>query len=295
MSGMIICYDIQTGERKWTYNVTDKYAEILWSQNFPTEFHFLADGKIYLSYGEHSPNLHSRGAPMVCLNATTGEKIWEISWFNNWWGGHVIIGDSIMAGLNAGYDNRIYAFGKGPSATTVSIQDDVVTHGDSVLVKGMVTDISPGTAKYALTARFPHGVPAVADDNMSTWMEYVYMQYARPTDVNGVDVTITVLDPNNNCYDVATATSDDNGFYSATFTPEVPGKYTIYATFSGSKSYWGSSAETAINVEEAPAPTPEPTPTPASVADMYFVPSIAGIIVAIVVVGLLLFLLLRKR
>ncbi|UCF45237.1 MAG: hypothetical protein JSW44_00975, partial [Candidatus Bathyarchaeota archaeon] len=71
--------------------------------------------------------------------------------------------------------------------------------------------------------------------------------------------------------------------------------YTVIASFRGSGGYYGSFAETGILVEEAPQPTPAPTPTPESVAEMYFLPMSTGIIVAIVVVGLLLFLLLRKR
>ena len=120
-----------------------------------------------------------------------------------------------------------------------------------------------------MKARFPNGVPAVADENMSDWMLYVYKQFARPTDVVGVEVVISVLDPNNNCYEVGRATSDATGFYSCAFTPAVPGKYTIYASFAGSKAYYGSSAETAINVDSAPAATPPPTPTPAPMTDTY--------------------------
>jgi hypothetical protein len=104
-----------------------------------------------------------------------------------------------------------------------------------------------------------------------------------------------VLDPNNNVYEVGRATSDASGFYSVAFTPEVPGKYTIIASFAGSQSYYGSYAETAINVEEAPAATPPPTPTPAPMTDTYVMGFGIGIIIAIVAVGLLLFLLLRKR
>jgi hypothetical protein len=296
MSGMVICYNIKTGQRVWTYNVTDKYAEILWSQNWPTFFHFATDGKIYLSYGEHSPNLQSRGAPIVCLDALTGEKIWEISWFGNWWGGYNVIGDSIMAGLNAGYDNRLYAFGKGPSDTSVSASPKVSTNGENVLVEGMVTDISPGTSEYALTARFPDGVPVVADESMTDWMQYVYMQYPRPADVTGVDVTISVLDPNNNVYDVATAKTDENGVFSAVFTPEVAGKYTIHASFAGSKSFVGSSAQTAIQVDEAVSNvTPQPTQQPQSMADLYFLPVSIFSIVAIVAVLVLVIMLLRKK
>jgi hypothetical protein len=130
---------------------------------------------------------------------------------------------------------------------------------------------------------------------MSDWMEYVYQQRPRPNDALGVEVIITVLDPNNNCYEVARTTSDSSGSFGCTFEPEVPGFYKVIATFAGSEGYWGSSAETYLNVEEAPAATPEPTSPPASAADVYFIPGIAGIIVAIAVVGALIMLMLRKR
>jgi hypothetical protein len=157
----------------------------------------------------------------------------------------------------------------------------------------MVTDISPGTKDYALTARFPNGVPAVADENQSDWMLYVYKQFAKPADAVGVEVVISVLDPNNNCYEVGRATSDANGFYSVSFTPPVPGKYTVYASFAGSKAYWPSQAETAINVESAPEPTPAPTPTPAPMTDTYVLSTGVAILIA-VIIGFAL-LLLRKH
>jgi hypothetical protein len=256
---------------------------------------FITDGKIYLAHSEHSGNNpKARGAPFICLNATTGEEIWKINgaFRTTDWGGKPVIGDSIIASFNT-YDNRIYAIGKGPSATTVTAGPEVSVEGNSVIVKGMVTDISSGTEEYALRTRFPSGVPAVADENMSDWMKYVYMQFARPADTVGVEVVIEVLDPNNNPYEVGRATSDANGFYSVAFTPQVPGKYTIYATFAGSKAYYGSSAETAINVESAPAATPPPTPTPAPMTDTYVLSTGIALLIA-VIVGFAL-LLLRKH
>jgi hypothetical protein len=199
-----------------------------------------------------------------------------------------------MAGLNA-YDGRVYSIGKGPSSTTLEVPTTVSVEGDSVLVKGTVMDISPGTEEYALTARFPHGVPAVCDDNMTDWMQYVYMQYARPTDVIGVEVTISVFDPNGNCYDVGTATSDASGKYVCEFTPPVPGLYTVYATFEGSGAYWPSSDQNYLKVEQAPVATAEPTPTPAPMTDTYVLGLGVGAIVAIVAIGLVLVLMLRKR
>jgi hypothetical protein len=237
-----------------------------------------------------------RGGPFICLNVTTGELIFRANGLfrQSLWGGEAIIGDSIIATQDT-YDTRVYAIGKGPSATTVSAGPKTTVEGSSVVVEGMVTDISPGTQQYSRTARFPNGVPAVADENQSDWMLYVYKQFARPADAVGVEVVISVLDPNNNCYEVGRATSDASGFYHLSFTPPVPGDYTVYATFAGSKAYYGSSAETAITVDSAPAATPGPTPTPAPMTDTYILGSTIGIIVAIIVVGLLLFLLLRKR
>jgi hypothetical protein len=123
----------------------------------------------------------------------------------------------------------------------------------------------------------------------------LYQQQPKPANATGVKVTITVLDPNNNCYDVSTATSDIDGFYRATFTPQVPGAYTVYATFTGSESYFGSSALTAINVEEAPAATAPPTAPPASLADLYFLPMSIVILIVVIVAAIAIVLMLRKR
>jgi hypothetical protein len=192
------------------------------------------------------------------------------------------------------YDNRIYAMGKGPSATTVDAPMTSVTAGSSVVIRGTVTDQSPDTKDYKLTARFPSGVPAVSDESMSDWMLYVYKQFPRP-DATGVEVTIDAIDPNNNFISIGKATTDSSGSFSYMWkTPEVPGKYTIIVTFAGSNSYWSSFAETAMGVDEAPT-TPEPQPEPVSNTDAYVAYSAVGIIVAIAVVGVILALLVRKR
>jgi hypothetical protein len=121
------------------------------------------------------------------------------------------------------------------------------------------------------------------------------LQYAKPADVVGVEVIVSVLDPNNNCYEVARTNSDASGFFSVGFEPEVPGKYTITASFEGSKAYYASSAETAVLVEEAPEPTPTPTPSPAPITDSIVTAFGIGMIIAIVVIGLVIILMLRKR
>jgi hypothetical protein len=264
-SGKVTCYDLETGDVLWTYDVVDPYSEITWSNNFHIAYHFLADGKICLSYSEHSPiNPIPRGGPLVVLDVDTGNPIWELSWINNWWGGHVMIGDSTIVGLN-GYDNRLYAIGKGPTETTVTIQNDVISRGNSIMIKGTVMDVSPGTKDSALQLRFPKGVPAVADKNMTDWMHYVYMQWPTESEFEGVNVTLQIQDPNGDWYQ-ATVTTDENGVFSHMWSPSFVGEYHVTALFEGSKSYYKSEATTAFGVDEAPEAYPE-VPTAEEIAD----------------------------
>ena len=91
---------------------------------------------------------------------------------------------------------------------------------------------------------------------MSEWMEYVYLQSERPTDIIGVPVTLNVIDSNGNYRNIGTATSDADGFFSYAWQPDIEGKYTVIATFDGSKAFYGSHAEAAFVVEETLTPKP---------------------------------------
>jgi hypothetical protein len=124
-------------------------------------------------------------------------------------------------------------------------------------------------------------------------MEYLYMQQAMPTDAKGVEVTLDAVDPNGNFVPIGTVTSDTSGMFKKAFTPEVPGEYTIIATFAGSKSYGFSYAETAIGVSDAPA-TPAPLPLALAAPDntLTIIGMGIAVIIAVAIVGLLL---LRKR
>jgi hypothetical protein len=194
------------------------------------------------------------------------------------------------------YDQRVYAIGKGPSATTVSIPSNVATVGNTIIVQGTVMDVSPGTKDLSdgLPLRFPNGVPAVSDDSESDWMGYVYKHFTLPSNTTGVDVSIDAVDPNGNWVHLGSTKSDTTGnFGLAWTTPDIPGKYTVIATFAGSKSYYASYAETYAFVSEAP-PTPTPTPAAAPLPpfDLYIIAATIVIVIAIAIVG---FLILRKR
>jgi hypothetical protein len=301
--GVLHCYNLTTGDLVWTYgnggpgNSTYAGLETVWG-HYPMFVDVIADGKVYLGTTEHSPGSpFYKDAQYRCVDAYTGEELWTMmGWGTGMYVGQSdIVADGFFVFLNC-YDSKVYCVGKGPSATTATASPKVSVHGNSVLVEGTVTDIAAGTKQNEQAARFPNGVPAVSNESVGEWMEYVYMQKPLPANVTGVEVVISVVDPNNNCYEVGRATSDASGMFSYAFTPEIPGQYTIIATFAGSESYWQSHAETALFVEEAPQPTPEPTPTPIPMSEMYFLPVSIGMIVAIIVVGALLALLmLRKR
>jgi outer membrane protein assembly factor BamB len=300
--GVLYCYDITNGDLLWTYgnggpgNSTYAGFDTPYG-TYPIFIDVIADGKVYLGTTEHSPDSPLyKDAQYRCINATDGTELWTMmGWGTGMDSTYDLIADGYFVYLNI-YDMQIYSIGKGPSATTASIQNDVITQGNSVLIKGTVLDVSAGTKQAEQAARFPYGVTAVSDASMSAWMEYVYMQKPRPTDTVGVNVTLSVLDANNNFREIGTTTSDANGFYSFQWTPDIPGKYTVYASFAGSESYWPSQAETALAVNAAPEATPEPTPMPSSMADQFFLPISIGLIIAIaVVIALLALLLIRRR
>ncbi len=250
-----------------------------------------ASDKIIVMNGEHSADSPLyRGEQMYCINMSNGAEIWRMP---GWWQ-QPVAANSIILAPNC-YDGQFYCFGKGPSATTVSAPDTAITQGQSIVVKGMVTDISAGTTQTVMAARFPEGVPAVSDNSMTQWMEYLYQQKPIPTNVTGVPVTLTVVDANGNYRTIGTTTSDSSGSYSYVWQPDIPGKYTLTATFTGSDSYYSSNAETAFDVTPATA-TPAATLAAQLTSELYFMPAVLGIIVTIIVVGAVIVVLtLRKR
>ncbi len=300
--GILHCYDMKNGNLLWTYgnggpgNTTYSGLETAWG-HYPIFVDVIADGKIYLGTTEHSPNApFYKGTQYRCINATTGEEIWTmLGWGTGMYVGQSnIVAEGCFVYLNC-YDMQIYTVGKGPSAMTIETPKTSIELGKSMVISGTVIDISAGTKQDEQAARFPYGVPAISDESMSAWMEYIYMQKPRPTDATGVPIALSVVDANGNFREIGSTTSDADGFYSYQWKPDIEGKYTVYAKFAGSESYWPSHAVTAFAVDPA-APTPAPTEAQAqSAADMYFVPAVAGLFVFVAIIGLVIILVLTKR
>ncbi len=301
--GYIFAYSVKNGSLLWTYgnggegNSTNAGLTTAWG-NYPQFIMAIADGKIYSMTYEHSPNSpHYKNMKIRCVEAFTGEELWTMlgagSAFES--GSKAFaVADGYAVYLNA-YDMQLYTVGKGPSRMTLSILNNVVSSGSTVMLTGTITDISAGTKQAEQADRFPEGVPAVSDESQGSWMEYVYMQKPRPMDTLGVPITLSVVDSNGNYRDIGTTTSDADGFFSYNWMPDIEGPYTVYASFAGSNSYWPSHAVSAFAVDPAPQ-TPAPTEAaPQSAADMYFIPAIAGLFVFVAIIGVVIILVLRRR
>jgi outer membrane protein assembly factor BamB len=294
--GDVYAIDMANGTFLWHYHtpsggLESPYGvEPLWI--FPTAT--VADGKLFVAEGHmYSPPLF-HGAQQLCLNITNGQLIWSIDAFDVT--SPPAISDGVATTLNA-YDNQIYAWGMGPSKTTVSAPDIGVTTATPITITGTVTDISAGASQEAVAANFPNGLPCVSDASMSQFMEAVYMQQPMPTNITGVPVTLTVTDSNGNYYNIGTTTTNPSGTFGLTWTPIVPGNYTLTATFAGTKSYYGSYATTYFYASSPPA-TPAPTATPVTgLATMSALTYgiVAVIIVIIIAIAIVALLLLRKK
>lgn len=299
--GILYCYDISNGQLKWTFgnggegNSTDSGLQTAWG-HYPIFMPVIADGKVFLATTEHSPDSpYYKNAEVIAVNATSGEKVWSLmGWGTGMDANYDIVADGFYMYLNC-YDMKVYSIGKGPSSLTVDAPMTSFELGKSVIIRGTVMDIAAGTQQDEQIARFPQGVPAVSDASQTGWMEYVYMQKPRPTDSVGVPVQIDVVDANGNFRNIGTATSDQSGMFTFTWKPDIEGTYIVIASFQGSESYWPSYSETSFVVDPAAATPPPATTQPQTMADLYFIPAIAGLFVAIIVVGLLIILVLRKR
>jgi len=286
----VLAYNWETGKISWWYDYKANYPyETPYGDNYPwfTGTTTIADGIIYTYNTEHSPSEPiMRGEKLHAINATNGKGIWNIT-------GSLApagVADGYLTAGNS-YDGYMYVFGKGPSATTITVPSLAITSGTSAIISGTVLDQSPAQP----------GKACVSTDSMATYMEYLHMQH--PIDgvshniiITGVPVSIDAVDPNGNYVHIADVVSDSSGTYGCTWTPTNAGQYAITASFQGDASYGSSWAQTYAVV--SPTPTSSATETPINTVpnnDMTIALSTVAIIIAIAIVGSIIVLMLRKR
>jgi outer membrane protein assembly factor BamB len=254
----------------------------------------VADGKVYDYNTEHSPTQPiTRGWKLHCVNATTGEGIWNITAMSGSRDFRGAIADGYLAFDNF-YDGFMYVFGKGKSATTVTASPKTAVEGAPVLIEGTVLDLSPAQPN----------TPCVSQDSISTQMEFLHMQ--MPIDgiwhdiqMTGVPVMLTAINSKGEYIDIGEVTTNAYyGTFQKAWMPPADDTYEIIASFGGDASYGNSAASTAVSVSvapEVPDTNNNPVETDAlSPSEFYNAIALAtvAIIVAIAAIGLLL---LRKR
>jgi hypothetical protein len=306
--------DLETGNVDWVFTRGNAGYDTPFGiyPMFGYSAHTVADGKLFLSEGiMYTPPLHPSRS--VVINCTDGTLVWDISLYSSTSPGAAA--DGYFVDWNS-FDSKIYCFGRGPTQTTVEAPLTGIAKGSSVVIRGTVMDTAAGTEQEQVIQRFPNGVPAVSEESMREWMEYVYMQQNCPVDAEGVEVFVKVLDPNGDWYS-ATVTSDTNGVFSLSWAPAIVGDYHVTATFEGSESYYRSYSTTTFTVDEAQeaatgAPSAEEIadttvsklPAASAIADetisklpAYMTIDLVILIVAIVVlvIGLLAYMALRKQ
>ena len=91
------------------------------------------------------------------MNATTGEEIWTLTGMGSgmYVGQNDLVADGYFVYLNI-YDMQVYSVGKGASKLTVDAPLAAVTQGQSIVIRGTITDIAAGTTQEEQAARFPN-------------------------------------------------------------------------------------------------------------------------------------------
>jgi hypothetical protein len=256
----------------------------------------IADGKIYIYDGEHSPQQpRVRGWSLYCIDVWTGEITWELPI-----GGAIMFSTPPSTGpIIDGYlyfpatTGDTYIIGKGKSATTVTASPKTIANGAPVLIEGTVLDQSPAQP----------GTPCVASGpSMTTQMSYLHLQY--PIDgiwhnetITGVPVTLSAIGSDGTYYDIGTATTDGYyGTFGKAWTPPKQDTYTIMANFAADDSYGSSGAATSVTVGPAPEEVVIPPATEPIDYTMTIVYAAIAIIIAVVIaVAIVGVLLYRKR
>jgi hypothetical protein len=280
--------DWNTGKVAWVFEAPTPFQYETPYQGQYSWFsgNFIADGKLYSYNLEHSPSAPlTRGWRLFCINATSGEGIWNIT-------GSMapgLVADGYLTACNW-YDGYMYVFGKGKSTTTVTAPDVVIGKGNGVVLKGTVLDQSPSQPN----------TPCVSKDSMTIQMEYLHMQH--PIDglnhnitMTGVPVTLTAIDENGSYINIGTATTSAYyGTYEMAWTPPAEGTYKIIASFEGDDSYGSSAASTAVSVGPAPV-TPQPSVITVAADITPILYAVIGVGVAVIIAVAIAVLILRKR
>jgi outer membrane protein assembly factor BamB len=284
--GHVYAYNTHDGSLVWQSDYIGQEFESVYNNQPFNGRAAGAAGKLYYSTDTtYRAMPRTRFHTTVCINESTGEFIWKLPIGIQ----PTAIADGYLVGRDS--DNGMqYVIGKGQTTTSVTAPTTGITLGTSVLIQGSVLDQSPGSPN----------TPAVADEDMSVWMDYLYGQNATlinsPPSPKGVEVRLYAISSDGSVTEIGATTSDSSGKYAIEWPPQKADLYKITATFDGSESYYGSWDETALSIKQGAETTPTSSALTLDAINSLVFTNVAilGIIIVlvIVIVGVLL---LRKR
>lgn len=282
--GHVYAYNKDTGAQVWKSDYVGEEWETIYGNQPFNGMSVGADGKLYYtSDTTYRMMPRTRLHEMICIDEYTGKFIWRLPIGIE----PTAIADGYLLGADT-ENGMMYVIGKGKTETTVMASPKITAKGTSVLIEGTIMDMSPGAPN----------TPAVADEDMSMWMDYLYDQNATmlndPPMPNGVSVKLTAIGSDGSVIDIGTTTT--NGYYGTfahPWTPPDEGTYEILASFEGSESYWSSGALTAVSVgpEVSPAGPIEPEAAFHITTEL----AIISVVAVILVVAIVAFWVLRRR
>ncbi len=200
---------------------------------------------------------------VYCLDAMTGDLIWKYltpeATVNGW-----IADGKMYSSTPFGY---LWCWGAGPTTTDISLTSSSITSGESVVISGSVTDMSPFSQQHPdLQSPVVAGVPVVLSYvNDGTWADF------------------------------ATVNTDSTGTFMYTWTPSSEGTYKVVARFEGNDAYYWSSAQKTIQVSQAPpsaGPIVPEQPTGGLTTTQI---AIIAAVIVVAVAGIGAYWVLRKR
>jgi len=280
--GHVYAYNKDSGQQVWQSDYIGEQWETIYGNQPFNGMSAGADGKLYYSTDTTYRMMpRTRLHELICIDEYTGDFIWRLP---------IGIEPSAIAdGYVVGTDTEngmMYAIGKGQTEISVITPDVSVPRGTAFAIKGSILDMSPGMP----------GTPAVADEDMSEWMDYLYGQNATllndPPTPQGVPVKLAYQMNDGTWKDIDEVTSDSFGNFGYAWVPPAEGTFAIKAFFTGSESYFGSSETTYVTVGPATAAggTIEPE-HPLIGTDM----AIIIAVIAVAIIAAVAYLALRRR
>lgn len=287
----------QTNQRTFAINLTS--GTILWTYDAyynPTSFQWGAtnsDGVLYYNGQIYFNSWYS----IVAVNALTGDVTWN-----------TYLGREADAALSISFGN-IYT----------------CSSSQNIYVLNALTGAKESFAPSGGAQLFPQPVPydgklyiASGNFNVTCFGEAVVPTVAttditfelRPSTIAKGDV-VTVAGSINGVSSAVplsvyfsrgdssvpvniSAVTDGNGGFTVKYIPEMIGEWSVVVSYAGDATHIASSSQIQTFTVTETA-TPANIQVPQSAADLYFIPAIVGVIVAIVVVGAVLALLVTKK